>query len=97
MVALEAIINWLTSIGGRPLDAVFIVILYFVRKRDMTEIKLLREKYQLLNTAISNIGWIIRLKLGVKVFKQHRSGDIEIVQAIDGIDKPVVYAINGEG
>jgi len=51
----------------------------------------LRAKYELLNTLISNIGWIIRLTQGITAIKHHRSGDIEIVTAIDGIDVPKVF------
>lgn len=96
MIILETLFEWLASIGGRPIDALFVAVLYFVRRHDLGLIRTLQEKYQLVNTAIANIGWIIRLKLGVKVFKQHRSGDIEIVQAIDGIDATVDYEIEAE-
>jgi len=88
---IEQILSWLSSIGGRPIDLLFAAILFYVRWHDLKEIRLLRAKYELLNTLISNIGWIIRLTLGINAIKHHRSGDIEIVTAIDGIDTPKVY------
>ena len=92
MIILETLFNWLASIGGRPIDALFVAALYLIRRRDLKEIKLLRVKYELLNTLISNIGWIIRLTTGIKAIKHHRSGDIEIVTAIDGLDTKKIYS-----
>lgn len=84
-------LNLLTDTGLRKIDALFIVIIYYVRRHDMKVVIALKAKYELLNTLISNIGWIIRLTQGITAIKHHRSGDIEIVTAIDGIDVPKVY------
>ena len=78
----DLIVTNLEALGASPFDS-FIVIaligLYLQNKR-------LREKYQLLNTLASNHAWIIRLKLGVSTIKHHRSGDIEIENAINDIE-----------
>jgi len=87
----EMFLNLLTDTGLRKIDALFIVIIYYVRRHDMKVVIALKAKYELLNTLISNIGWIIRLTQGITAIKHHRSGDIEIVTAIDGIDVPKVY------
>ena len=47
---------------------------------------LLSNKYQLLNTLISNHAWIIFLKLGVKTIRNHRSKDIEIIDPLNEIE-----------
>lgn len=46
----------------------------------------LSTKYHLLNAAINSHAWVIRLKLGVRTLKIHRSGDVELVQPIDEIE-----------
>jgi hypothetical protein len=86
MIILEQLLNWFASIGARPLDLLFIGILYVVRRNDVGKIRWLRAKYELLNTGFSNHAWIIHLRLGVKSIKKHRSGDIELVSAIDEIE-----------
>ena len=86
MIVLEQLLNWLSSIGARPLDLLFIVVLYVVRRNDVGKIRWLRAKYELLNTGFSNHAWIIYLKLGVKSIKKHRSGDIELINPIDVIE-----------
>ena len=50
------------------------------------KIGFLSGKYHLLNAALITHEWVIRLKLGVKTLKKHRSGDVELVQPIDEID-----------
>ena len=86
MVILEQMTTWLLAIGARPIDILFIVILYMVRQRDIKAIKSLYDKYNLLNAGLITHAWVIRLKLGVKTLKKHRSGDVELVQPIDEID-----------
>jgi len=87
----EIFLSLLTETGFRKVDALFIIIIYYIRRHDMKVVIALRDKYNLLNTLIANIGWIIRLTQGITAIKHHRSGDIEIVTAIDGIDVPKVY------
>jgi len=86
MIILEQLLNWFSSIGARPLDLLFIAILFFVRRNDVRRIEALRAKYELLNTGFSNHAWIIYLKLKVKTIRKHRSGDIELVNPIDTIE-----------
>ncbi len=86
MIVLEQILNWFVSIGARPLDALFIAILFLVRLNDLREIKALRAKVELLNTGHAVHAWIIHLKLNVKTIKRHRSGDYELVSPIDEIE-----------
>jgi len=86
MIILEQLSNWLLSIGARPLDLLFIAILYVVRRNDVGKIRWLRAKYELLNTGFSNHAWIIHLRLGVKSIKKHRDGHIELVSAIEEIE-----------
>jgi hypothetical protein len=47
----------------------------------------LSAKYQLVNACLISHSWVIRLKLGVKTIKAHRSGDFELVQPIDEIEE----------
>jgi hypothetical protein len=86
MILFDHVLAWFTSIGARPIDLLFIAILIAVRSRDSSRIDKLRSNYELLNTGFSNHAWIIYLKMGVKTIKRHRSGDIELVSAIDNID-----------
>ncbi len=89
----QPILDFLTSMGARPFDIVFIVaavIALRVRHNDLKEVKADRErlweKYELVNDGLLSHAWIIRLKLGVKTLKKHRSGDVELVQPIDEIE-----------
>ena len=86
MIILEQLLNWFLSIGARPIDLLFIAILYFVRLKDIKRIEKLMVWYQLLNTGLATHGWIIKLKLGVTTIRRHRNGDIELVDAINEID-----------
>lgn len=82
----DILFNWLTDMGFRKIDLVFMVILFWVRRNDIKAIRALRAKYERLNTLVSNHAWIIRLKLGVQTIRQHREGDFEIVEAIDEVE-----------
>ena len=85
-ILFDQLMTWLLSIGARPLDLLFIAILYAVRRNDVKRMVWLRDKYELLNTGFSNHAWIIYLKLGVKTIRRHRNGDIELISAIDEIE-----------
>lgn len=83
---MTALWDWfvgnLQVLGASPFDLFLVLALigsYFQNKW-------LKEKYQLLNTAIATHGWVIKLKLGVTTIRRHRNGDIELVDAINEIE-----------
>lgn len=80
----------LIDIGASGTDLILLIIMGValeVRRRDLKKIEALRAKYELLNTLASNHAWIIRLKLGVSTIKNHRAGDVEIINPINDLDE----------
>lgn len=79
------ILDWISD-NGSPVDlAVFIMgmgVLFLVIEQ-RREIRQLRKKYNLLDKLILYHAAILLMKLGVRTVKQHRSGDIEIVEPLN--------------
>lgn len=59
---------------------------HFSNKKHIEEIKRLEKKYRTLDKLIIYHAVVIRIKLGIRTVKIHRTGDYEILNPIDMID-----------
>ena len=67
-------------------DQLIIYLLVLSNIAQLAKTSKLTGQYNLLNAGLISHAWIIRLKLGVTTIKQHRSGDVELVQPIDDVE-----------